>query len=173
MATVQVSLAEYLAASYRPDCDYIYGELEERHVGEKEHSAVQAFFVLWLGLHEKEWKLEAFPELRIQVATDRVRVADIAVLRQDEPYESVLTRPPLAIVEVLSPEDRISRYQDRLEDYRRMGIPAIWVIDPGHRGAFNCSGGVWVPAEEFRIRDTDVRIPMTQLWSKLDALRGR
>ncbi len=48
MATTQVSLEEYLRTDYEPDCDYVDGELEERNVGEKEHSAVQAFFIKWL-----------------------------------------------------------------------------------------------------------------------------
>ena len=61
MATTQVSLDEYLRTRYRPDVDYVDGELEGRHVGEKEHSAVQAFFVKWFAAHEEEWKLEAYP----------------------------------------------------------------------------------------------------------------
>ena len=39
-----------------------------------------------------------------------------------KPVEQVPTHPPLAIIEVLSPEDRVSRYQQRLDDYRRMGV---------------------------------------------------
>ena len=31
---VPVSLQEYLETSYRPDCDYLDGELLERNVGE-------------------------------------------------------------------------------------------------------------------------------------------
>ena len=31
-------MEEYLATSYRPDCDYVDGEIEERNLGEKEHS---------------------------------------------------------------------------------------------------------------------------------------
>lgn len=34
---VHVSVAEYLASSYRPDCDYVDGVIEERNLGEKEH----------------------------------------------------------------------------------------------------------------------------------------
>ena len=44
--------------------------------------------------------------------------------------EQIITHPPLAVFEVLSPEDRLQRMKRKLEDYRAMGIPEIWVIDP-------------------------------------------
>src|SRR5579864_904396 len=74
MATTQVSLDDYLRTDYEPDCDYVDGELEERNVGEKEHSAVQAFLIKWLGAHEQEWMLEAYPEIRLRISDGRVRV---------------------------------------------------------------------------------------------------
>jgi Uma2 family endonuclease len=36
----------------------------------------------------------------------------------------------LAVFEILSPEDSVQRLKRKLEDYRVMGIPEIWVIDP-------------------------------------------
>src|SRR5579864_6625025 len=92
MATTQVSLEEYLRTDYEPDCDYVDGELEERNVGEKEHSAVQAFFIKWLAAHEEQLKLEAYPEIRMRVSPTRMRVADIAILPLNAPFEGVLTR---------------------------------------------------------------------------------
>ena len=79
MAAVLTSLAEYLATTYQPDCDFVDGEIEERNVGRKEHSAVQAFFA-WFVRQNQEWRFSAYPELRIQVNSDRVRVADVAIL---------------------------------------------------------------------------------------------
>ncbi len=37
-ATTAVLLSEYLETSYRPDCEYIDGELLERNVGEWDYS---------------------------------------------------------------------------------------------------------------------------------------
>jgi Uma2 family endonuclease len=34
------------------------------------------------------------------------------------------------VFEILSPEDTIQRLKRKLEDYRTMGIPEVWVIDP-------------------------------------------
>ena len=46
MATVQISLDEYLRSSYHPDCDYVDGEVQERNWGEFDHAAVQMFLVI-------------------------------------------------------------------------------------------------------------------------------
>lgn len=70
MATTQVLLEEYLSTDYEPDCDYVDGELEERNVGEQEHSITQAFFIKWLAKHEDDWKLEACPEIRMRVSRE-------------------------------------------------------------------------------------------------------
>jgi len=172
MATTQVSLEEYLRTVYEPDCDYIDGELEERNLGEKEHSITQAFFIKWLAKHEDEWLLEACPEIRLRIAPRRVRVADIAILPIKTPFEAVLITPPVAIVDVLSPEDRVSRYQARLDDYRAMGIANLWVIDPMRRKAYDCSHGGWQPVEKFAIANSPVEIPLDPLWKKLEELHS-
>ena len=172
MATTQVSLDEYLRTDYEPDCDYVDGELEERNLGEQEHSITQAFLIKWLGKHEDEWKLEACPEIRLRIAPRRVRVADVAILPLNRAFENVLTTPPVAIVEVLSPEDRVSRYQQRLDDYRAMGVAHIWVIDPMRRKAFDCSQGGWQPVEKLIITSSPVEIPLDPLWNKLEILHS-
>ncbi len=172
MATTQTSLNEYLGTSYRPDCDYVDGEVEERNVGEQDHSTAQAFFIRSFAAHEHEWNLEALPEIRIRVSEQRVRIADIAVVSLDRHYEKILTKPPIAAIEVLSPEDRVSRYQERLDDYRSMGIANIWVIDPVRRKAYDCSRGGWQPADRLLITNSAVDIPFDPLWKKLEDLHS-
>ena len=172
MATTQVSMEEYLRTDYEPDCDYVDGELEERNVGEKEYSIVQACFIKWLAKYEEQWKLEACPEIRMRVSPTRMRVADIAILPLNAPFEGVLTRPPVAIIEVLLPEDRVSRYQQRLDDYRAMGVANVWVIDPMRRKAYDCSQGGWQPADNIVIANPPAEIPLDPLWKKLDELHS-
>jgi Uma2 family endonuclease len=133
MATVQISLEEYLRTSCHPDCDYVDGEVQERNLGEFDHAAVQAFLSAWFFQHRKEWQLHVLTEMRIRVSPTRVRIADLCLMSRTQEVERVLTKPPLAVIEILSSEDRISRYKDRLGDYRRMGVPNVWVIDPGNQ----------------------------------------
>ena len=114
-------------------------------------------------VHKRQW-------LPLRIAARRVRVADIAFLPLGRAFEAVLITPPVAIVEVLSPEDRVSRYQSRLDDYGTMGVANIWVIDPMRRKAYDCSQGGWQAVDRLIIPNTPVEIPFEPLWKKLNAL---
>ena len=66
----------------------------------------------------------------MQVAATRFRVPDVTVLDRDRPVEQVITRPPLAVFEILSPEDTMARTLEKFRDYEQMGIAGIFLIDP-------------------------------------------
>jgi Uma2 family endonuclease len=130
-ALTQVPLEVYLRSSeYEPDAEYVDGTIEERPMGEFDHAAWQLAIIKWFLRHEEEWNIDVLPELRVQAAPTRFRVPDVTVLDRSLPVEQIITHPPIAVFEVLSPEDTISRLKRKLEDYRTMGIPHIWVIDP-------------------------------------------
>jgi Uma2 family endonuclease len=169
MATVQASLEDYLRTSYHPDRDYVDGEVQERNLGEFDHGAVQMFLGNWFYQHRQEWQLHVISELRIRVSATRVRIADVSLIKRGQPIEQVPTQPPLAVIEILSPEDRISRYNERLADYRRMGIHNVWVIDPINAVGYDCSTTAWLPVEEFRVPDTPIFLRLSDLWNELQA----
>jgi len=169
MATLQTSLAEYLRTSYHPDRDYVDGEVQERNLGEFDHAAIQMFVGSWFFQRRYEWQLHVLPEIRIRVAAHRVRIADICLVSRSQPIEQVLTTAPLAVIEILSPEDRILRYGERLTDYRQMGIQNVWVIDPANRVGYDCSTAAWLPSEEFRIADSPIFLRLADLWSELES----
>jgi Uma2 family endonuclease len=67
-----------------------------------------------------------------------VRAPDIVFIRAtrltaDDLDARFVRVPPDLVVEVLSPSDRASHVEEKLDDYRRVGIPLIWVIDPERR----------------------------------------
>ena len=107
MATTQISLEEYLRESYHPDCDYVDSDVQERNLGEFDHGFIQLFLGSWFLQHRQEWQLHAASEWRIRVSPTRVRIADVCAISREQPIEPVLTRPPLVVIEILSPEDRI------------------------------------------------------------------
>lgn len=139
-----VPLEEYLRGCYKPDRDFVNGELQERNLGEIEHSEMQLAILLWFVRHAEQWRITPLPEMRVQISGDHYRVADVAVISTDAPREKALVTPPLIVVEILSVEDRVQRYRERLDDYLVMGIPHIWVIDPIWKIGFDCSHGDWV-----------------------------
>jgi Uma2 family endonuclease len=127
--TTHVPVEVYLRSSYEPDAEYVDGTIEERPMGEFDHASWQQAIQLWFFQHQKEWGIRVLPELRVRVAPTRYRVPDVTVLDRSQPIEQIITHPPLAVFEVLSPEDRLQRLKRKLEDYRAMGIAEIWVID--------------------------------------------
>jgi Uma2 family endonuclease len=129
-----ISVETYLASSFRPDCDYVDGHIEERNLGEWGHSEIQGELLAYLlGRYRKDG-VRVMPELRVQVKPQRFRIPDICVLLKD-PGEKVLTKPPFLCIEILSPEDRMTRIEERINDYLDMGVPYVWVLDPQTRKA--------------------------------------
>ncbi len=74
-------------------------------------------------------------ELRVQVKPKRYRVPDVCVVLGSTD-EQILTKPPFICVEVLSPEDRMSRVKKRLQDFLDMGVPYVWILDPQTKSAY-------------------------------------
>jgi len=162
-----VPVSEYLHGSYSPDCDYIDGELQERNVGELDHAEVQTALAHWFRSHDKEWNIRAFTELRMRISPTRFRIADVCLISRGEPTDQVLQRPPIAVIEVLSPEDRISRYQERFQDYRRMGIRHIWVVDPQTRHGYDCSTESWIETTSFAVENSPIAVDLSVIFAEL------
>src|ERR1700759_3494622 len=89
-SATQIPVDEYLRTSYRPDREYIDGELRERSVGKWEHARIQYLLAVWFGQHESLWNIVGSTEQRLQVAPARVRVPDLVVVRPG-PQPDVLT----------------------------------------------------------------------------------
>lgn len=162
-----IRVDEYLKNRYRPDRDYVDGRIEERNVGEHDHAALQAALIIWFGQHQQEWRIEVLPEQRIQISPTRFRVPDVCLVSLDQPVEQILTRPPLACIEILSPEDTMRRMQERIEDYRRLGVGSIWILDPGTKRGYDCQHSGWLDATEFAIPNTPIRLPLMDLFARM------
>ena len=155
-----VSVDEYLTTAYRPDCDFVDGEVIERNVGRKDHSKLQRNILMWFCAREQELRLTAFPEQRIQVTLRRYRIPDICVVALPEPDEQILTQPPYICVEVLSPDDSFPKLQGRLDDYLAMGVPNIWVLDPASRRGWSIAREGHFEALDGTLRTSDGRVNM-------------
>ncbi|WP_213804424.1 Uma2 family endonuclease [Granulicella sp. dw_53] len=169
-----VPLSEYLKTSYRPDRDWIDGEVRERNMGEGSHAILQVFFVWYFRERLAEWKIRVRSEQRIQTSATHYRIPDICLSRASDPHEEIITIAPLLCVEILSPEDRLADIQDRLDDYFGMGIEAVWVIDPKKRRAFMAGlGGLLQPVtDELNVPGTPIKIRVAEVFAELDAQRG-
>ena len=140
-----MSVEEYLATSYSPDVDYVEGRIEERHVGEKNHGKlIFRLAVLLSGLNG----VFPFLETRVQVTPRRFRVPDLCVFLDSEPDEQIFITPPYLCIEVLSPEDRLSRTLTVAQDYLLMGVPHVWILDVEEKRAYIADSGGLIPVAD-------------------------
>jgi len=169
MATsTQIPLSEYLETSYRPDREYVDGEVRERNVGKWEHARVQWLLAVWFGSHEKEWGIIGSVEQRVRASFSRIRVPDVVVLRAGIPPD-VLIDPPLLIIEILSPDDSYSDTQERAQDYRSMGVETVWIIDPKTRTGRMCSGSKWVEAKRLEVAGTPMFVELDDIFNQINS----
>jgi Uma2 family endonuclease len=173
-APTLVSVDEYLRTSYRPDCDYVDGEVLERNVGERDHSKLQREFILYLGTRAKKWGIHVFPEQRVQVAPHRFRIPDVCVVVGREPDEQVFHRPPFICKEVLSKDDSLRSVQKRVDDYLKFGVPYVWVFDPFDRRAwtYNIGGSREVMDGVLRTENPSIEISLPEVFAGLDNARS-
>jgi Uma2 family endonuclease len=155
--TTLVSLEEYLRTSYHPDRDFVDGQVE--------HARLQSLLIMWFGRHESEWNIVTVVEQRIRVAAKRVRIADICLLHRSAPREQVTQTPPLLCIEILSPEDRLPRAAKVMDDYARMGVANLWLLDPVDRiGYVYTAGGL------LKLTEDRLSIPSSAIYLDLPGL---
>lgn len=158
-----IPVEEYLRMTSDPDCEYVAGIIEERPVGEYDHATWQTILGAFFTIHQKELGVEARTELRVQVAHNRFRVPDVTILSRSAPREQIITHPPLAVFEILSPEDLMSRMLEKLADYERMGIGAIWLIEPKKQICYHYHGGQLAPGTVFSLPGTSFSVPFAEI----------
>ena len=102
------------------------------------HGVVVASLLRMMGQHAKAHKLGfAVTEVGFKLATDpdTVRAPDVAFVRRERipragPSRRFVRGAPDLAVEVLSPEDRPSEVQTKVDEYLTYGVPMVLVIDP-------------------------------------------
>jgi len=164
-AGTQISVEEYLKTVYRPDCDYVDGVVEERNLGERDHSWIQANFVAFFHSRFRKTGIAALPEWRFRITPTRYRIPDVVVTR-GKPDEPILTKPPLLCIEILSPEDRTSRVNVRVREYLEFGVPVVWVVDPEEKRIwiYRKNGMQEATGESVKLDGTDIEVPFSEIF---------
>jgi Uma2 family endonuclease len=165
-----IPVSEYLSTTYRPDCDYIDGEVRDRNLGEQPHAHLQAIFAGIFREYRKLWGVRALTEQRVQVSARRYRIADVCILRSTDPQDPIIRVAPLLCIEILSKGDSLSELQERVDDYAGMGVQSIWAIDPWKRhGYVATTRGFDQPQDGiFSVPETPIRISLGEVFAELD-----
>ena len=165
-----VSEQEYLTSTYEPDREYDDGVLLERNVGEQPHSILQTELSARIReLRKRGLRVRGFVQMRIRIAPGQYRIPDVCVYKDPTPRENVPSAPPFIAIEVLSPEDRMSRVRRKVDDYLAFGVAYVWLIDPERRRAdIYTPAGFYEAKEVLRTEDPAIEIPLAELFRALD-----
>ncbi len=167
-----LTLEEYLNTSYRPDCDFVDDHIEERNLGTPKHSLLQMELGFWFRSHRSEWKVRVMGDVRTRTRQTRVRLPDVAVVRAEsmDLEEKAISSPPLIAIEILSPEDRMSRVLPRMEEFLAMGVAHVWLLDPVKRIAYTltAAGLNQVNVSRLTLPDSPIYLDLPELFSALD-----
>ena len=170
--TALISAADYLRTSYEPDAEFVDGRIEERSVGEREHSDLQRQLLLLLSQPSFQTFFLCNPELRVQVSSQRFRVPDLCLLRRDAPYEKIVSTPPLLCIEILSPEDAMSRTLEKAREFIAMGVAEVWIFNPQSRSVTVCrrEGTTEHIGGMLRIADLPCELSVSEIFSVLPVI---
>ncbi len=168
--TNRVPLDVYLRTAWEPDAEYVDGVIEERPMGEWSHADWQAAVLEFFRNRRKEWNIRVAPELRVQVTPGNFRVPDVTILDRNLPVEQIITHPPVAVIEILSPEDTLPKMLKKLREYEQMGIPTILVLDPGSDEHYRFSKFGLIPLENtaFDLAGSSCRFDLEEIKKLLD-----
>jgi Uma2 family endonuclease len=159
-------VTEYLNTTYRPDRDYVDGEVLERNLGEYDHSRPQGCLLGFLGNRENEWRVRVVPEQRVQVNPHRFRIPDVCVVLAESPVEAIFRQPPFICIEILSKDDTFKSATERLDDYLAMGVPNVWVIEPHTRRGYIYNADGFLEAKDgvLRAANSEIAVPLAGIF---------
>ena len=126
--TAGISLEQFLATHFDPpEPDYVDGEIVERSMPDWTHSRLQG--ILW-GILSQAVGLAVATELRVRLATGKAYIIDVCAYPADQQMSRFPSTPPIVAAEILSVDDVVMELNLKLENYRKWGVPHIWLIDP-------------------------------------------
>jgi Uma2 family endonuclease len=130
MATkAQITPEQYLDMTFEHDAEFVHGEIVHRAMPNYTYGRIQTLLSSLFEAVRSPHRLFACSDVRMKLAPDLYRIPDTAVFAIP-PKTEVPEQAPLAVIEILSPDDRYHDVVQKLEEYRAWGVPNIWVVDP-------------------------------------------
>jgi Uma2 family endonuclease len=162
---VLMDLGEYLHTSFEgADCEYLDGEVVERNMGELPHGRVQFTLARLIWEAGRSLGVQVVTEVRIRISPTRYRIPDVSVWLEGNIGTGIPTKPPFLAIEVLSPEDRMTRVQPKIAEYLSIGVEWIWVVDPMEKNTiiFSQSNPAGTLTETLRTENPAIEIPLAK-----------
>jgi Uma2 family endonuclease len=147
-----LTLEQFLAMEEtKPASEYACGEVFQKPMPDIPHSAIQGFLMVVLYPYLKQTGIgRAFIELRCifgPPGRERIYVPDLVYVAGERiGSERHLHVAPDLAVEVLSPDQHMPAFLDKIQFYLLYGVRLVWVIDPA-----TATVAVEAPGQEARI----------------------
>lgn len=93
------------------------------------HQRVAAVLIVLLEAACPE-DLVVFPNINVRLAARTALEPDVVVARRPDVGGVRLTRTPLLVAEILSPDSALRDLNLKKAAYERCGVPSYWVVDP-------------------------------------------
>jgi Uma2 family endonuclease len=169
LANTQIGVEEYLALAFpdRPEPDYVHGEVVERALPTPIHAQIQAALILLFAPLSKRVRLVQLPELRVRIEPGLFRVIDLAIYRDRRPEGRYATSPAFIAIEIVSPDDNYYNLTQRLEDYRRWGVPHVWLVDPWLKRLYERTEAGLLQRASLALLDFDFAISAEEVFKDL------
>ena len=165
-----ISEHKYLRSIYHPDREYDEGELRRRNWGYRPHSILQGEFAVYLHDLRKRFGICTFIGQRMRVAPHKYLIPDVCVYKEPAPRDNIFNAPPFIAIEILSPEDTMSRMRKKIDEYLTFGVAYVWLIDPYKRRAdVYTPSQIYAPADSIlRTEDPAIEVPLAELFHAID-----
>lgn len=161
MATRALITAEqYLSMRFEREPELVHGELAEKTLPNKSHGRIQQRLAVLL-----DGAGYCCTEVRMRLAEDLYRIPDVALFQNGDPGEEIPSSPPLIVVEITSPDDRLHDILQKLAEYEQWGIRYVWLIEPELKKCHVYRNGSLTPVSQFELPE----IPFSLETSKLFA----
>ncbi len=121
---------QYLATHFEREPELVHGELVERPSPTFPHGDIQLELGSRLRALARTHRMYSGVEIRMRLDQDLYRIPDIVLWEGPEPPGRLPASPPLLVVEVSSPDDRLHDLLQKLEEYRVWGVQHIWLVEP-------------------------------------------
>jgi Uma2 family endonuclease len=122
-------------------CELVDGRIVPTMPTGDEHADVEAELLTRLRVYGKETgrgrAVGGEVGIYIRRDPDTVRAADLVFISRERDLrpraKGYFAIAPELVVEVLSPDDRMSRIREKLRDYFSAAVRVVWVVDPALR----------------------------------------
>ena len=146
-AAARITVAQYERFKGYPGLrdELIWGEIVMSPQPKPLHQVVTENVHSWLKRHLKGTEFRPLQNSNLKFTElNSMPAPDVFVTRREEirtaiETDTYLTRPPVLVIEVLSPANRRRRIQQKIEVYRSAGVTAVWIIDPKQNTLRSCT----------------------------------